>query len=103
MELNLSWWYTAPWLAMITVWVIGALGSKSTARSEPAARRAGHMFLVILGALLFFTARAPAVLVTRVVPDTLAIFWLGVALTWIGIAFAIWARWTLGRNWSGMV
>jgi protein-S-isoprenylcysteine O-methyltransferase Ste14 len=101
--MDLSWWYTAPWLAMITVWIIGALGMKSTARREPTARRAGHMLLVVAGAWLFFTPAVPAVLHTRLLPDTLTVFWFGVALTWIGIAFAILARVTLGRNWSGMV
>jgi protein-S-isoprenylcysteine O-methyltransferase Ste14 len=101
--MEISWWYTAPWIAMIAVWIIGALGTKSTARSEPAGRRFGHMFMVVLGAWLFFTPRVPGIFRARTVPDTLAIFWLGVALTWIGIAFAIWARATLGRNWSGMV
>ncbi len=61
------------------------------------------MFLVLLGAWLFFTPRVPGALRMRLLPDTRSIFWFGVALTWMGIAFAIWARATLGRNWSGMV
>src|SRR5262249_32890318 len=39
----------------------------------------------------------------RVVPDTFNIFVAGVVLTWGGIGFAIWARFTLGSNWSGTV
>jgi protein-S-isoprenylcysteine O-methyltransferase Ste14 len=27
----------------------------------------------------------------------------GTALTYLGVAFAIWARWSLGRNWSAEV
>ena len=39
----------------------------------------------------------------RFLPDTQTIGYLGLALTAAGVAFAIWARFTLGRNWSGTV
>jgi protein-S-isoprenylcysteine O-methyltransferase Ste14 len=37
------------------------------------------------------------------VPDTAAVGWIGAALTVAGIAFATWARFHIGRNWSGFV
>jgi protein-S-isoprenylcysteine O-methyltransferase Ste14 len=101
--MDISVWYTVPWVVMIAVWIIGALTARSTARRESAGRRAGHMFLVVLAAWIFFFPQMPRIFGTRVVPDTASVFWIGVAITWIGIAFAIWARLTLGRNWSGMV
>jgi protein-S-isoprenylcysteine O-methyltransferase Ste14 len=39
----------------------------------------------------------------RLLPAWPAIAWTGLALTVIGCAFAIWARLSLGRNWSGTV
>jgi protein-S-isoprenylcysteine O-methyltransferase Ste14 len=39
----------------------------------------------------------------RFVPASDAAAWVGVALTGAGVAIAIWARWHLGANWSGVV
>ena len=39
----------------------------------------------------------------RVWPRSLSLYWLGVALLAAGLAFAVWARVHLGRNWSGSV
>ena len=39
----------------------------------------------------------------RLLPDAAAIEWIGAALTLAGLAFAVWARFYLGRNWSGSV
>jgi protein-S-isoprenylcysteine O-methyltransferase Ste14 len=39
----------------------------------------------------------------RFVPATPAVAWLGVLLTAAGVAVALWARWHLGSNWSGVV
>jgi protein-S-isoprenylcysteine O-methyltransferase Ste14 len=39
----------------------------------------------------------------RVIPRNLFLGYLGLALTVGGIAFAIWARFYIGRNWSGRV
>jgi protein-S-isoprenylcysteine O-methyltransferase Ste14 len=47
---------------------------------------------------MFFPALA-----SRIVPDATWAGALSVVLTAAGIAFAIWARFTLGRNWSGNV
>ena len=98
-----SWWYSGAWALLVAVWVIGALGTKQTAHSEPVRRRAIHMFLMLLAAWLFFTTRVPDLLRQRFVPDTLLVFVTGAAITWLGLGFAIWARLTLGRNWSGSV
>ena len=37
----------------------------------------------------------------RFVPDTVAVYTIGYAVTVTGAAFAIWARLALGSNWSG--
>ena len=36
-------------------------------------------------------------------PPTWTLYWIGTALLVAGLAFSIWARVTLGRNWSGTV
>ena len=39
----------------------------------------------------------------RIIPRSLPIGVIAVALTWAGIALAIWARWHLGQYWSGRI
>jgi protein-S-isoprenylcysteine O-methyltransferase Ste14 len=39
----------------------------------------------------------------RVIPHVDALVWTGVVLCIAGLTFCIWARFTLGRNWSGIV
>ena len=39
----------------------------------------------------------------RLVPQNLAYYGIGAVLTIIGLAFAIWARYHIGRNWSGVI
>ena len=36
-------------------------------------------------------------------PDAPATFWSGFAIVVLGLAFTVWARIVLGRNWSGIV
>ena len=44
-----------------------------------------------------------AALTRSFLPDSPALAYSGLAVTAIGIAFAIWARFWLGENWSGTV
>jgi len=39
----------------------------------------------------------------RFLPDTITTYWLGLLMVGVGLAFAVWARLHLGRNWSGRV
>jgi protein-S-isoprenylcysteine O-methyltransferase Ste14 len=87
----------AAWVVLGLVWVAGGSGNKRTARDESSGSRALHLFLTLAGfGLLFGLAprHAEAQPLTGVV---------GLALTVAGVAFAIWARLTIGRNWSAMV
>lgn len=59
------------------------------------------MGVMAVGAWLLFSNRAAAAsLARRFVPSTAMVAYIGVALTIAGIAFAIWARFFLGTNWS---
>ena len=44
-----------------------------------------------------------SVLGLRILPGSVALGVAGVALTWMGIALALWARWHLGQYWSSRV
>ena len=59
--------------------------------------------LLVGGFLLAKGRRLSDSLSHRVIPHVEALAWTGVVLCVAGLAFCIWARFTLGRNWSGVV
>jgi len=92
------------WLAAGAIWAAGWYMTKRTARAEPAASRVGHIvtFAVAFG-LLFAPWLRPGPLGWRVVPFSTAATVAAIGLTLAGIGVAIWARFSLGRNWSAVV
>jgi protein-S-isoprenylcysteine O-methyltransferase Ste14 len=94
----------APWIIFVVYWAIGALKTRRTASKESFASRYGVLFVEILGFVLIFNDDAGIGFFGRpVIPRTLPVASLGVALTWAGIAVALWARWHLGQYWSARV
>jgi protein-S-isoprenylcysteine O-methyltransferase Ste14 len=93
-----------PWIVFVVYWAAGALKTRRTLSKESLASRAGILLPEILGFVLLFSDRAGfGVLGHLVFPRTYAAAVVGVALTWIGIAIALWARWHLGQYWSARV
>lgn len=91
------------WLGWLIYWGISALKAKTTQRRESRASRATHVLPLLLGAGLLGWHVRGQWLEQRLWPRSLVVYWLGVALLTAGLAFAIWARSHLGRNWSGSV
>jgi protein-S-isoprenylcysteine O-methyltransferase len=86
------------WALIAIVWLVGALKSKPTVRTGSRAIRIVELcFLLVAFKLLFSPASF------RALPLPSLVKWCGVTLTFAGIAFAIWARWILGGNWSASV
>jgi protein-S-isoprenylcysteine O-methyltransferase Ste14 len=97
-------WAGRLWTVLMVVWVVMWLGMKKAKKRENWGERAQHGVLVILGFwLLFEGSWHLGWLDNRVVPNVPGAWTVGLALTAIGIAIAIWARLSLGSNWSGMV
>ena len=93
-----------PWLALVIVWGAGAVSAKRNARVQPSASLALHSVLIIGGfALLFWRRLSIGLLAWRFLPDSASLAAAGFAITVLGIGIAIWARFFLGRNWSGVV
>jgi hypothetical protein len=83
-----------PWIVFAVYWVAGALKTRRTVSQESLASRSGFLFLEILGFVLLFSSLAGiGVLGHRVFHRTYTLAVAGAALTWIGIAIALWARW----------
>jgi protein-S-isoprenylcysteine O-methyltransferase Ste14 len=92
------------WMAVGAVWLIAALASKKTARSEALVSRLLHIAIMTAAITLFYSARLRVgPLAWRFVPDSPIIAWTGLALTVAGCAFAVWARILIGNNWSANV
>jgi protein-S-isoprenylcysteine O-methyltransferase Ste14 len=95
--------FTVLWIAFLVYWNLMAMNAKATERLEPLAPRV--MRVLMFGvAIVLMSFRLPvAWLRLRLWPQGAIPFWLGVALTFAGLLFSIWARVHLGRNWSRSV
>jgi protein-S-isoprenylcysteine O-methyltransferase Ste14 len=93
-----------PWIAFVVYWTVGALKTQRTERKESFASRYSILFIEIAGfGLLFSDTAEIGLLGLRFLPRTYALGVTGVALTWAGIALALWARWHLGQYWSARI
>lgn len=102
MAFNISLAMGCAWGAVGVVWLIGAVSTKRTVRRQPGGARIFHLLLAALGfALLASKGLRAGWLGMRVLPDTHVVAIIGLVLTITGCLFAIWARVTLGTNWSG--
>lgn len=94
----------APWLIFIAYWFLASLSVNRMERREPG----GEVLVrIILTLAAFFLLRENdprfGVLNRRFVSWQPAVFAVGAALTWAGVAFAIWARYCIGKYWSASV
>lgn len=90
------------WAVLAFVWLVGLAFTKRTVRSQAAGSRLFHMALALLGFMLVGSRYfRQGWLGVRFLPDTPLLAAAGFALTLAGCLFAIWARVTLGGNWSG--
>jgi protein-S-isoprenylcysteine O-methyltransferase Ste14 len=86
-----------PWVILAVVWAIGALAGKKTVRREGLGERAFHILGSAIAFYLVFGLEGADTGKSAVRQG------IGFVLSVLGIAFAIWARFLLGTNWSGLV
>ena len=92
------------WGAWALYWFISAQNAKTTQRRESLRSRAAHVVpLIAGGVLLAWHGPTWPWLAAGLWPRSFAIYCVGVAVLATGLAFAVWARVHLGRNWSGTV
>jgi len=98
------WLFPLLWIVFIAFWIAMARGGKAVAERESAFSRASHYGPLVVGILLLAAPRVPIFpLDARFVPLALWPVRLGAALTFAGVAFAIWARVWIAGNWSSDV
>lgn len=95
---------TFPWIVFIVYWIVGALKTRATRATESFTSRFAVLAIEVVGyALIFRASTGIGFLGTRVLPRNLVGPVVGVILTWLGIALAIWARYHLAEYWSARV
>jgi len=90
------------WIALALLWLAGTFFSKPTERAQSAGARSIHIALAVIGGLLIgrFFFRGTW-MDAHFVPGTHSVRLAGFLSTLAGTLFAVWARLTLGSNWSG--
>jgi protein-S-isoprenylcysteine O-methyltransferase Ste14 len=92
------------WAIWALCWLAMAFFSKSTKRRESPAQRIEHMVPALLGFCLVFREGFGGEWLTRaVVRENPVLLLICAVVTVLGLLFAVWARLTLGSNWSGTV
>ena len=89
----------ASWVAFIAYWSVSAIGVKRDVSETKWGRNVVNRMVILVIVLTIFWLGLHFGLLQYHFSDTVED--IGAALTVVGIAFAIWARWHLGKNWSG--
>lgn len=90
------------WEILGIVWLAGLAFTKRTVHSQPIGQRIFQMALVLFGFLLLGSQfLRGGWLGKNFIVTTPATENIGVAIAMAGCFFAIWARITIGSNWSG--
>ena len=85
-------------------WLTSPRCIKTAVRRESIVSRLAHVIPLIVAAVLIGWRDLPwRALNLRLWPHSLLAYRIGLALLIAGLAFAVWARVHLGRNWSGSV
>jgi protein-S-isoprenylcysteine O-methyltransferase Ste14 len=91
------------WIAFYAYWLFSALKTRS-----PVKRKQSQYSFFLYGitwvvlCIFFINWLSPDLMAERIVPDGIGFTLIGLLVTIAGLAFAIWARVHLGKNWSGM-
>lgn len=92
------------WIAFLLYWRIKAGGTKTTQRRESAASGILRALAFLVVIVVLSTTRIPLPWLYRQLwPSGIWTFWIGAAVTVVGLLFAVWARQHLGSNWSSAV
>jgi protein-S-isoprenylcysteine O-methyltransferase len=92
------------WIVFGSFWVLAAFVQKRNARRQTVGSRLMQTSIILLVVLPFFTETPRLGLLYRhLYPNSPELQYSGVLLLLLGCGFAVWARFVLGRNWSGIV
>ncbi|HTC93098.1 MAG TPA: isoprenylcysteine carboxylmethyltransferase family protein [Terriglobales bacterium] len=96
--------FTALWLTFCAIWLLSALRLKAVKSQESVGSRMLYQAPLLAAWILLFTRYSRwGALGRRFVPESQTVAIIGLVLTAAGMAFACWARYALGQNWSSKV
>jgi hypothetical protein len=99
-----EFFFPVVWIAFLIYWRIKAAGTKTNQRSEPALLGILRALAFLVVIVLLSTTRIPLPWLYRQLwPSGIWPFWIGAAVTVVGLLFAVWARQHLASNWSSPV
>jgi protein-S-isoprenylcysteine O-methyltransferase Ste14 len=94
----------ACWILFSVIWLLAAASTKHSIYRESGAQRLRYWILLVLAFLLLTRGhRLPYPFNVRIISATETVQWMAGILCIAGLAFCVWARATLGRNWSGTI
>ena len=93
----------ALWLIWLVYWVLAAFSSKPVRQVQPNWQRLLFLAQAVVTAILLARQRWPEWLEVQLIGGGWTRYWIAVAVIAAGLALTIWARRTLGGNWSGSV
>ena len=93
-----------PWYVFGGYWLVSWLRVKPTKAREKSVDRLLTLVVVVVAFnLLFGDLMRLGLLGARFVVDEPWIAAMGIAVTWVGVAIAVWARYCIGEYWSARV
>jgi protein-S-isoprenylcysteine O-methyltransferase Ste14 len=95
---------SACWIIFLAVWIVASISTKASIYRESRAQRLRYSLLLVISYLLLvYGRRLPHPFDLRFIACVDVLAWTGSLLCIGGLAFCIWARISIGRNWSGAV
>lgn len=92
------------WLAWLAYWLLAASNAKLTRQRDSLSAILSHRLVLWIGAAVFLWPPARlGPLGRQLFLPTPSVLWLGLAFTFAGLAFSVWARTVLGSNWSAEI
>jgi protein-S-isoprenylcysteine O-methyltransferase len=92
------------WGTFFVVWVLASIFTKRTVYHQSGAERLAYIGVAVIGWFLLFRGyRLPPPFSVRIIPRTDVILIATTILCVCGLGLCLWARFILGRNWSGTV
>lgn len=92
-----------PFIVLLIVWAIGWFYVKKTKETEHPISGTIYRILMAVGLVLIFFSFEVSFLNIQIIPHSPAAEYTGFIIEILGLLIAIWARVTLGRNWSANV
>ena len=92
-------WFLGIWLGLLAVWVVTALRMKPL-ETRGTKHAEWTQWVALALAVALAVGAGGAILSRRIIPPSDGLAYMGLVLAALGCGFAVWARLTLGRNWS---